>query len=151
MTWNELVRLGGRGLAAGAAGTAVMTAVQMLEMKLQNREPSTVPAQAVEKLTRVQPKNEAQELRLANATHWLYGTSWGLPRALLSATRLGGIGATLSHLALVWGTAAWMLPALELAPPVKKWGKKQIAIDVLHHAVYAGATGLAFRWLTRRG
>lgn len=37
------------GLAAGAAGTAAMTAIQMADMKVQHREPSKVPAQAVEK------------------------------------------------------------------------------------------------------
>ena len=42
-----------------------------------------------------------------------------------------------------------MLPALEVAPPFVFWGKKEVAIDLLHHAVYAAATGLAYRLVDR--
>jgi hypothetical protein len=43
------------------------------------------------------------------------------------------------------------LPALEVAPPIVFWPKKEIAIDLWHHAVYAGATGLAYALIERRG
>ena len=42
------------------------------------------------------------------------------------------------------------LPALEIAPPFVFWGKKEVAIDVLHHTVYTAATGLAYAWLDQR-
>jgi len=42
-----------------------------------------------------------------------------------------------------------MLPALEVAPPPWKSEPKEIAIDALHHAVYAVATGVAFAALDR--
>ena len=40
------------------------------------------------------------------------------------------------------------LPALEIAPPSIFWGAKEIAIDALHHAVYAAATGAAYAAIT---
>lgn len=43
-----------------------------------------------------------------------------------------------------------MLPKLGVAPPPSEWGPKGLGIDLMHHAVYAGATGLAFAALTRR-
>jgi hypothetical protein len=38
-----------------------------------------------------------------------------------------------------------MLPALDVAPPAWEQGPKELAIDALHHAVYAGGTGAAWR------
>ena len=39
-----------------------------------------------------------------------------------------------------------MLPALGVASPFWRWGAKEVAIDTLHHPVYAyaGATGVAY-------
>ena len=47
----------------------------------------------------------------------------------------------------MWGSAAVMLPLLEVAPPFVFWGAEDVAIDLFHHAVYAGATGLAYELL----
>jgi hypothetical protein len=42
-----------------------------------------------------------------------------------------------------------MVPRLSDAPPVKEWGPEQLAIDGLHHLVYAVATSLAIGTLFR--
>jgi len=42
-----------------------------------------------------------------------------------------------------------MLPALDVAPPLWESQPREVAIDMLHHAVYAVATGLAFAALER--
>lgn len=42
-----------------------------------------------------------------------------------------------------------MLPALEVAPPLTEWGAKEIAVDALHHLVYAATTGAAYSLLDR--
>ena len=42
-----------------------------------------------------------------------------------------------------------MLPALGVTPPLTEWGAKEVAIDALHHLVYAGATGVAYSLLER--
>jgi hypothetical protein len=65
-------------------------------------------------------------------------------RGLLGATGMPAAKATAAHGAAVWGSAAVTLPALEVAPPVVFWPREEIAIDVLHHTVYAVATGLAY-------
>lgn len=141
----------GRGLAAGLAGTAVMTVAQQIEMKLSDRPPSTAPAEAVEKVFHLAPKpNDDAERRRASLVHFGYGTAWGGVRGLLAAVGLRGASATLAHLGLVMGAAAVMLPRLGLAPPVREWGGRQIAKDLLFHGLYAAATGLALGWLERR-
>jgi hypothetical protein len=42
-----------------------------------------------------------------------------------------------------------MLPVLGVTPPLTEWGAKELAIDALHHLVYAGATGVAYSLIDR--
>jgi hypothetical protein len=75
----------GSGLAAGAVGTAFMTASSTLEMKLRGRPASTVPARAAAKVLGVEPTGQSQQTRFANIVHWGYGTSWGAVRGVIAA------------------------------------------------------------------
>ena len=140
----------GKGLVAGAVGTAAMTVSSTLEMKLRKREGSTAPADAAAKLLGIKPEGEDEKARFSTMVHWGYGTGWGSVRGLLSGVGLRGKPAWLAHLGVVWGSELVMLPALEVAPPIKEWGAKELAIDAFHHAVYAAATGLAYVVLDRR-
>ena len=65
-------------------------------------------------------------------------------RGLLSLVGITGFTATAVHLATIWGTAITIEPKLDIAPAVTQWDPKDIAIDILHHAVYAIVTGLVF-------
>jgi hypothetical protein len=65
-------------------------------------------------------------------------------RGLLASTGLPGPAATLAHLGLVWGAEQVVLPALNVSAPVFKYGGKETATDLLHHTVFATATGLAY-------
>jgi len=139
----------GKGLVAGAAGTAAMTVSSTLEAKLRERGSSSAPADAAGKVLGVQPRDEAGEARFSNFVHWSYGTSWGAARGLLHAAGLAGPTAVAAHFAVVWGSSQAMLPALDVAPPPWKSPPEEIAIDAFHHAVYALATGIAFTLLER--
>ncbi len=139
----------GKGLFAGAAGTAAMTVSSTLEMKLSGRPASETPAQAAEAVLDVEPKNEESEGQFSNLVHWGYGTGWGGVRGLLASAGLSGPAATAAHLGLVWGTEQVVLPALNVSAPVFKYGGKATATDLLHHTVYATATGLAYSYLDR--
>lgn len=140
-----------RGLAAGAVGTAAMTISSTIEAKLRRRGASDVPAQAAGKVLRVEPSDEEGKERFSNAVHWSYGIGWGSVRGLLDAAGVGGPRAAATHLGLVWGTAAVMLPGMGLTPPVWKWGVKEVGIDLFHHGVYAAATDIAYEYLDGRG
>jgi hypothetical protein len=52
--------------------------------------------------------------------------------------------ATLLHFGAVWGTALVMLPKHNAAKPIDEQEPKDIAVDVLHHGVYALAAGLVY-------
>jgi hypothetical protein len=139
----------GKGVFAGVVGTAAMTVSSTLEMKLRGRPASSAPAQAAARVLGVEPVDEESEARFSNIVHWGYGIAWGGARGLLAATGLSGPAATAAHLGAVWGSEQVMLPTLGVAPPLTEWGAKEVAIDALHHLVYAGATGVAYSLLDR--
>ena len=120
-----------------------------LEMKLSGRDASQTPAEAAEEVLKVQPEDEGSEARFSNLVHWGYGTAWGGVRGFLSSAGLSGPMATAAHLALVWGSEQVVLPTLDVSAPVFKYGSKATATDLLHHVVYATATGLAYSYLDR--
>jgi len=151
MSVSKIAANVGKGLAAGLVGTAAMTVSSTLEAKLRKRQFSNAPAEAAEKVLGIEKFESPQaETRFSNLVHWGYGTGWGAVRGLLGSTPLPPKAATAAHGAAVWGQAVVMLPTLDVAPPINLWGKDEIAIDVLHHVVYATATGIAYEALSRR-
>jgi hypothetical protein len=138
----------GDGLVAGAIGTAAMTASSTIEARLRGRAFSTAPARATAKALGIREfDDDVARARFNDLSHWGYGTGWGVARGLLGAVGLRSSRATAAHGAAVWGSAAVALPALDVAPPFVFWGKEEVGIDLLHHAVYAIATGVAYEAL----
>ena len=139
----------GRGLLAGFAGTAAMTISSTLEARLRGRTPSTAPARATAKVLGISGfEDGVAQARFNDLAHWGYGTGWGVIRGLLAAAGLSHRKATAAHGAAVWGSAQVTLPALDIAPPAIFWPKEEVAIDALHHTVYALATGIAYELLS---
>ena len=147
MKLGDVAAAFGKGVFAGVAGTAAMTISSTVEMKLRDRAASSAPAQAAVKVLGVEPVDEGSEARFSNLVHWGYGAAWGGVRGILAAAGLSGPAATTAHLGAVWGSEQVMLPALGVAPPLTEWGAEEVAIDALHHVVYAGATGIAYSLL----
>jgi hypothetical protein len=139
----------GKGLLAGFAGTAAMTISSTLEARLRGRPASSAPARATAKVLGIKEfEDDVAHARFSDLSHWGYGTGWGIVRGLLGATGMPAGTATALHGGAVWGSAQVALPAMEIAPPVVFWPREEIAIDLLHHAVYAAATGAAFKLMT---
>lgn len=158
----------GRGLIAGFAGTVAITISQMIEMKITNRSMSDAPATVGGKALGVEPRGkaalekekavsendavsgevkkevEANKEKFMQFMHFGYGTSWGVFRGALDLAGLHGPPADWLHFGAIWGTEQVMLPANNAAKPITEWSSKQIAIDVVHHAVYACATGFVY-------
>lgn len=147
MTIGNLASAVGKGLLAGAIGTAAMTLSSTLEMKLRDRAGSSAPADAAGKVLGVKPVDEAAAARFSTLVHWGYGTTWGAVRGLLAGIGLGGGSATAVHFAAIWGGSLVMLPALDVAPPALEMEPTELAIDACHHLVYAVVTALAYRAL----
>lgn len=158
----------GKGLIAGFAGTVAITISQMIEMSITKRGMSDAPAKVGGKALGVEPRGKAKlEKEKANANdnqapddleekvetnkeqfeqlmHWSYGTSWGAARSALDLADIRGVRASVIHFGAIWGAAQIMLPANNAAKPITEWSGKQIAVDLLHHAVYAFAAGAVY-------
>lgn len=139
----------GKGLLAGFVGTAVMTLSSTLEMKLRDREPSDTPVRAAEKVLQFEPADESARRRISQLVHFGYGTAWGAVRGLIGHAGVRGWPAGLLHFLAVWISGQIMLPALDLAPPSTEWGAEELAIDGMHHIVYATATSAAYDYLSQ--
>jgi len=150
---NALGELGsaiGKGLLAGLAATAAITISQMIEMRLTKRQPSEAPLKVAKQTVGAKPVNSEQKEKLSNELHWVYGTTWGIARGLISLTGLKGWKATLAHFTAIWGSSMIMLPTFDAAPPIYKEDAKAIAIDGFHHAVYATTAGVVYDMLDAR-
>ena len=148
---NTLASNVGKGLVAGLVGTAAMTASSSLEARIRHRAASSAPARATAKILGIKEfEDDIAAARFNDLSHWGYGTMWGAFRGLLGSTGLSPRAATAAHGAAVWSSAQVTLPALEVPPPFVFWGKKEVAIDLWHHAVYATATGIAYRLIDGR-
>ena len=144
-TLTKLSDAVGAGLVAGFLGTAAMTASSTIEARLRHRAFSSTPARATAKALGISAfETDLARARFNDLSHWGYGTGWGVVRGVLGAAGVPARRATAAHGAAIWGSGAAMLPAMEVAPPVVFWPKEEIAIDLLHHAVYAIATGVAY-------
>jgi hypothetical protein len=143
----------GIGIVAGLVGTAVMTAAQMIEMKISGRESSDTPYKALKKTFGVEAQTEEDKEFLNNVTHFAYGTTWGIPRGLLATFGAKGVTGTSAHFSAVWGTELSVLPAMDVMQPVTEWKPKAIAEDAMFHAVYAAAAGITAdalaKWLKK--
>lgn len=141
----------GIGLAAGAVGTAAMTIAQTIEMKITDREGSTVPADVVDEIAGVAPEEPSARARMAQFAHWGYGIGLGALRGALASTPLPPRVADSAFYLMVWTAPMAYMPALGVAPPPTEWGSEQIVSDAAFHLVYASAVAGAWHLLTKDG
>lgn len=153
-----------RGIAAGLAGTAAMTAWQEIAARLRRHteprmlradedpwERAPAPARlakiAIERATGRQVPRERISL-LTNAVHWGYGTSLGAAYGLAAHGRRPALAGA------AFGTAVWAFSYATLVPlGLYRWPwhytAGTIAKDVSYHLVYGTGTAAAFAALER--
>jgi hypothetical protein len=140
----------GKGVLAGVAGTAAMTVSSTVEARLRHRAFSTAPAEAAARALGIETFDDgAAYNRFSNLVHWGYGTGWGVARGVMRALGVSPRLATPAHFAVLWGSSLYALPKYEVAPPITRWGREDVAIDVFHHLVYVSAAAAAFELLDR--
>jgi hypothetical protein len=134
----------GRGMIAGVAGTAVMTAFQKLvEMPLTGRADSYAPASFAEKVLPLHPSSEADRKRLNYATHFALGTMWGSAFGIAGHAGLRGQKAVAVVFVTVYTADVLLNTALGLYKPMS-WTKQDIVIDVGEKLIQAEATSAMF-------
>jgi hypothetical protein len=139
---TELAGAAARGVAAGLAGVAVMTAAEKLEQRFTRRPNSFIPAHTLAHVLGL-ARPDADDWRRNMAMHWSNGVLLGAVRGVMSAANLRGpwVAALHTPLRLAWDQTLENLTGVG-APPLT-WPRDELVIDVAHKAIFSLATGVA--------
>ena len=130
-----------RGIVAGVVGTAAMTAAEKLEQMVTGRPNSYVPAHTLERLLRLPEKPDDQRLGMNWAMHWGQGVLLGAVRGLMAERGLRGPVGSFGFMNLRLLNDQTLENATGVGAPPWTWPVDEQAIDLLHKAIYAFATG----------
>ncbi len=134
----------GRGILAGVAGTAVMTAFQkFIEMPTTGRADSYAPAQFAERVLPLSPSTPRGRTQLNYATHFALGGMWGTAYGIAAHAGMSGQKAVHTVFATVYTSDVILNTALGLYRPTT-WSTKDWIVDLVDKYVQAQATGLIF-------
>jgi len=145
---RRLARAWAQGAVAGVAGVAVMTAGEKVEQALTGRPSSYVPARALLTLLGRHPTDAEQPVGWNHAMHWGTGALLGGLRGVWAVTGIRGPVASSWHTVVRLAFDQTVENVTGVGAPPMTWPLDERAVDVLHKAVYAAATGLvADRWI----
>lgn len=131
-----------RGMLAGVAGVAAMTAGEKLEQMVTHRPNSFVPAHTLERLLGLPRKRDSERLWLNWSMHWGQGILLGAARAFMAERGVRGpVGSF-----LFWNLRLLTDQTLENATGAGAlpwtWPTDEQVIDITHKGVYAFTTGI---------
>ena len=148
-----------RGLAAGVAGTAAMTAYQLAVAKARGQRldtpvpktwadapaPAQVAKKAAERIGKFRTITKQDVPLVTRAMHWLYGVGSGLAYGVPVGRRSPGAVAAGS----VFGTTVWAASYAELVPlgiyePPWTYPAEELALDLSYHLVYGIGVAAAY-------
>ncbi|WP_434612589.1 hypothetical protein [Arthrobacter sp. A5] len=133
-----------RGMAAGVAGTVVMTAFQkFVEMPLTGRETSYAPADFAERILPIHPTTQQGREQLNWVTHFALGTMWGSAYGVTAHTGLHGAKAIAVVFPVVYTGDVLLNTALGLYKP-GTWTAEDWTVDLVNKFVQAAATGVLY-------
>jgi len=137
----------GRGFAAGLAGTAVMTAFQLLvEMPITGRPESYAPASFAEKVLPIRRRGGNARRTVNYIAHFGIGTMWGVAFGVAERSGLRGQRAVTGVFGAVYTGDALLNTALGLYKPWR-WSPQDWVIDVGEKLIQAEATMLVYERL----
>ncbi|CAM5273327.1 putative protein OS=Streptomyces glaucescens OX=1907 GN=SGLAU_03415 PE=4 SV=1 [Streptomyces glaucescens] len=130
-----------QGLVAGTAGVAVMTLGEKAEQRLTGRPDSHVPARTLERLAGLPERRGRQPVPVNWVMHVGQGALLGVLRSVMAQAGLRGALAS-AQFAVVRLTNDQILEnATGVGAPPPTWPRAELAVDLLHKAVYAFTTG----------
>jgi hypothetical protein len=130
-----------RGLLAGLVGTAAMTVAEKVEQAVTGRPNSHVPAHGLERLPGRTARPDRERLWMDWAMHWGQGMALGAVRALLADRGIRGPAGSFVLLNLRLLSDQALEGAAGVGAPPGTWSDSERAVELLHKAVYAFATG----------
>lgn len=134
----------GRGVLAGLAGTAVMTAFQkFVEMPATGRPESYAPADFAQRVLPLPQMSPDGRKRLNLLTHFALGGVWGTAYGTAALAGLQGMRAVNAVFVTMYTGDVLLITALGLYQP-KQWTLEDWTIDLVDKYVQALATGMIF-------
>ena len=130
-----------RGLLAGLAGVAAMTAAEKLEQVFTGRPNSYVPAHTLERLLRRPWKPDDERLWMNWAMHWGQGIVLGAVRGLMAERGLRGPVGSFMFMNLRLLNDQTLENATGVGAPPWTWPVEEQVIDLLHKGIYAFVSG----------
>ena len=130
-----------RGLLAGLAGVAAMTAAEKLEQMITDRPNSYVPAHTLERLLRLPAEPDDERLGLNWAMHWGQGILLGAVRGLMAERGVRGPVGSFLFMNLRLLNDQSLENATGVGAPPWTWPVDEQVIDLLHKAIYAFVAG----------
>lgn len=132
----------GRAVAAGIAGTGVMTAFQkFVEMPLTGRQDSYAPGDFAEKVLPGGPAQVVGRYRLNLGTHFALGGMWGAAYGAAARRGLRGPRAIAIVSVVVYSGDVLLNAALGLYEP-RTWSRRDWTVDVVDKLVQSVSTSL---------
>ena len=130
-----------RGLVSGLAGVAAMTAGEKLEQALTGRPNSFVPGHTLERLLGRARKPDDERLWMNWAMHWGQGALLGAARGLMAERGVRGPVGSFLFMNLRLLNDQTLENATGVGALPWTWPVDEQAVDLVHKAVYAFATG----------
>jgi hypothetical protein len=137
-----------RSLAAGAAGTATMTAAYAIERRLRRRgrEPldyddSLVPGRIVAGIMHLPHVTDSEDRELGLLLRWSYGSAFGLLHGALRRT-VGEPWASAAFGGTLMTATLTLFPLLGRTPPPWQWPADVMATSVGTHVAYVAGVAI---------
>jgi hypothetical protein len=130
-----------QGLVAGLTGTVVMTVGEKLEQRLTGRPDSHLPARVLERLLGTAEQPRRQPLPMNWAMHFGQGALIGVLRSVMANVGLRGPVASAMFTVVRLTNDQILENATGVGAPPPTWPRPELAVDLLHKAVYGLATG----------
>jgi hypothetical protein len=137
-----IVGAAARGLVAGLVGVTVMTLAEKAEQFFSGRPSSFVPAHTLERLLGLPTRPDEQRVWLNWTMHWGQGILLGALRGVMAQRGIRGPMGSFLFMNLRLLNDQTVENATGVGSPPWTWPTDEQAIDLLHKAVYAFATGL---------
>ncbi len=137
-----LAAAAGRGVVAGLAGVAVMTAAEKAEQALTERPNSYVPARALLAMVGHSAGDDDRPVGWNLVMHWGTGALLGALRGVWSATGIRGGEATLTHTVVRLAFDQTVENVTGAGAPPATWPRSERIVDVSHKILYSLVTGV---------
>jgi hypothetical protein len=128
-------------MVAGAGGVAVMTLGEKLEQRLTRRPDSFMPAHTLERLLGLRQRPDRERRGLNVGMHVGQAVLLGAWRGLMAEGGLRGARASALFTVVRLANDQTLENLTGQGAPPWTWPRDELAVDVLHKAVYAFATG----------